>query len=226
MNCGYDVVPEAVSPELVAALCERFLQPADARRGGKRNALDIGEVQAAIAALRSLAGHLCNGGNAPVRCVRGIVFDKTPAVNWKVAWHQDRTIAVAERHDVAGFGPWSSKDGVGHVEPPAEVLGRMITLRLHLDDCGESNGPLRVIPDSHRLDILSDGQIAALRNVGGVGEASREITLTCAAGDVLAMRPLLLHASAAATQPSRRRVVHLEFSPDQLPQPLTWQWSL
>jgi hypothetical protein len=32
------------------------------------------------------------------------------------------------------------------VHPPAEILDKMLTLRVHLDDCGEENGPLRVIP--------------------------------------------------------------------------------
>src|SRR5688500_17606182 len=32
--------------------------------------------------------------------VRGILFDKTPAANWKVAWHQDLSIAVQARAEV------------------------------------------------------------------------------------------------------------------------------
>src|SRR5690606_16226043 len=83
------------------------------------------------------------------RVVRSILFDKTPDANWKVAWHQDLSIAVRERADVAGYGPWSRKDGVVHVEPPTSVLKRMVTLRLHLDDCNAENGPLRVLPGSH-----------------------------------------------------------------------------
>lgn len=38
------------------------------------------------------------------RPVKGIVFDKTPAANWKVPWHQDLTICVERRIDVNGFG--------------------------------------------------------------------------------------------------------------------------
>jgi hypothetical protein len=58
------------------------------------------------------------------RPVRAILFDKTPTANWSLGWHQDRTIAVAERIDVDGFGPWSVKSGLVHVAPPFELLAR------------------------------------------------------------------------------------------------------
>ena len=47
--------------------------------------------------------------------VRAILFDKTPSANLKVAWHQDRSIAVKRRIDVPGYGPWSVKEGIEHV---------------------------------------------------------------------------------------------------------------
>jgi hypothetical protein len=72
-----------------------------------------------------------------------------PNANWKVPWHQDVTIAVQERVEAEGFGPWSIKADVLHVQPPGEVLEHMISVRLHLDNCGEKNGALRVIPGSH-----------------------------------------------------------------------------
>jgi ectoine hydroxylase-related dioxygenase (phytanoyl-CoA dioxygenase family) len=67
--------------------------------------------------------------------VRSIFFDKTEGANWKVPWHQDLTITVAERVEVAGFTAWSVKDEVVHVRPPSAILERMLTARLHLDDC-------------------------------------------------------------------------------------------
>ena len=54
--------------------------------------------------------------------VRIVAFNKTAETNWAVSWHQDRVIAVAERHDVPGYGAWSRKSGVWHCEPPQEVL--------------------------------------------------------------------------------------------------------
>jgi hypothetical protein len=153
-------------------------------------------------------------GNA--RPVRGILFDKLPGANWKVPWHQDLSIAVKSRHDVAGYGPWSVKDGVPHVQPPAAVLEQMLTLRLHLDDCFNDNGPVRVVPGSHRLGILAPEEIAAARS------SSAEVTTALPAGGVLLMRPLLLHASSPAASPKHRRVIHIEYANVELPPPLQW----
>jgi hypothetical protein len=58
--------------------------------------------------------------------VQGLLFDKPPDANWKVPWHQDLTIPVRARVDVAGFGPWSVKEGVPHVQPPRSVLEQML----------------------------------------------------------------------------------------------------
>jgi len=143
----------------------------------------------------------------PAVCVRAIVFDKTPDANWKVAWHQDRSVALAERVEHADFGPWSVKAGIVHADAPASLLARMITVRLHVDRCDETNGPLRVLPGSHRVGKLSDEEIAARRAAGD------EVACTCDVGGAVLMRPLLLHASSPATRPGHRRVVHLEFGP-------------
>src|SRR4029453_8748221 len=89
------------------------------------------------------------------RPVRGILLDKVPGANWHVGWHQDLVIPVRERREVSGFGPWTVKAGMPHVKPPAEVLAGMLTIRVQLDDCGQDNGPLRVVPGSHRRGELS-----------------------------------------------------------------------
>jgi Phytanoyl-CoA dioxygenase (PhyH) len=95
--------------------------------------------------------------------VRGILFDKFPEANWKVPWHQDVTIAVQNRIEADGFGPWSTKADVLHVQPPVTVLDKMLSLRLHLDPCGEENGALRVIPGSHRQGRIAEERIPAIR---------------------------------------------------------------
>jgi len=154
------------------------------------------------------------GSDAKV--VRALLFDKTAGANWKVAWHQDLSIAVNERIDVEGFGPWSMKAGVQHVQPPVSVLKRMLTVRVHLDDCFEDNGPLLVLGGSHAAGVLSRAQVADWR--GKVAP----VACTVGAGGVVLMRPLLLHASSAATAPRHRRVVHLEFASGELPGALTW----
>jgi ectoine hydroxylase-related dioxygenase (phytanoyl-CoA dioxygenase family) len=148
--------------------------------------------------------------------VRSILFDKSPSRNWDVVWHQDTTIAVSERRDVPGFGPWSIKDGVVHVQPPAAVLEGMLTVRIHLDDCGPENGALQVVPGSHRSGIITD------RCIDPVACEAASVTCAVRAGDAVLMRPLILHASKKAAAPTHRRVVHLEFAATDLPGGLRW----
>ncbi|MEM1445194.1 MAG: phytanoyl-CoA dioxygenase family protein [Planctomycetota bacterium] len=148
--------------------------------------------------------------------VRAIVFDKTPEANWRVAWHQDTAIPLREPGQAPGFGPPSTKDGVAHTRAPASLLERMLTVRLHLDDCYADNGPLRVIPGSHRLGRLDDHTIATQI------QANLGVAVTVPAAGALFMRPLLLHSSSPAIEPSHRRVIHIEFSADDLPSALDW----
>lgn len=147
---------------------------------------------------------------------RAIFFSKSPQANWLVSWHQDLTIALGARIDVPGFGPWSMKDGIPHVQPPVELLEQMLTVRLHLDDANQSNGALRVLPGSHRLGRLSADRIQQLR--------AEEPDFTCdvTAGDALLMRPLLLHASNRSTSKRPRRVLHIEYAAFNLPDGLEW----
>ncbi len=109
---------------------------------------------------RSRASRAVLGPNA--FAVRGLFFNKTSDSNWKVAWHQDLTIALKERRDTPGFTAWSVKHGVVHVQPPVEILEHMLAIRIHLDDSAEDNGPLRCIPGSHLHGRLTTEQIAAL----------------------------------------------------------------
>jgi ectoine hydroxylase-related dioxygenase (phytanoyl-CoA dioxygenase family) len=148
--------------------------------------------------------------------VRGLLFDKSADANWLVVWHQDLTLAVRERCEAPGFGPWSVKDGVPHVQAPAECLAQMVAVRLHLDDADEHNGALRVLAGSHRFGRLSPARIDELRR------ELREVVCTAAAGDALLMRPLLLHASSRSASERRRRVLHIEYAGFQLPAGLEW----
>ncbi len=121
--------------------------------------------------------------------------------------------------DVDGFGSWTMKDGVLHVQPPADVMSGMLAIRLHLDESGSDNGPLRVIADSHKQGRLSAGQVESLK---------KEAAVTCCVpkGGALLMRPLLLHASSSCVIPKPRRVIHLEFAATELPQGLEWYEKL
>ncbi len=150
--------------------------------------------------------------------VRGLFFDKTLNTNWNLPWHQDLTIAVRARRDIPGFGPWTVKAGIPHVHAPAEFLERMVTLRLHLDDCGLESGPMRVLPGSHAHGKLDVGAAATWSARAG------ELASVCIvrAGGAVVMRPLLLHASALGTREGHRRVIHLEFTAEALPGGLEW----
>jgi ectoine hydroxylase-related dioxygenase (phytanoyl-CoA dioxygenase family) len=153
---------------------------------------------------------------APASAVRILYFDKTPDSNWAVPWHQDRTIAVADRVETSGFGPWSVKAGVHHVEPPESILCKSVSLRLHLDDCGPDNGPLLALRGSFRLGRVPAGQIE--RHV----ERLQVEVCSATAGDIVAMRGLTIHASERASQPGHRRVLHVDFSCAELPGGLRW----
>jgi ectoine hydroxylase-related dioxygenase (phytanoyl-CoA dioxygenase family) len=177
--------------------------------------LDVAAIRrlATSSAVRSLIERVL-GSNC--LAVRGILFNKGDGANWKAAWHQDCVIAVAQRKGVPGWGPWSIKGGVHHVRPSSELMSRMLAVRLHLDDCGIDNGPLRVVPGSHRRGFLSGTQIQ---------DWPKDHAITCTArrGDAILMRPLLLHGSSVAKTPSGRRVLHLEFATDELPAGISWR---
>lgn len=170
-------------------------------RGGVyaiRNLLHLSPIIndfASSAKVRSLAEEIFQDR---ALAVRATLFDKTAGANWLVPWHQDLTVCVQSRREVPGYGPWTKKAGVWHVQPPASVLERMLSVRIHLDDCGESKGTLRVLPGTHRLGRLNAVQIA---------EQERTATaLSCviSAGGVVVMRPLLVHASSAASKATHR----------------------
>jgi ectoine hydroxylase-related dioxygenase (phytanoyl-CoA dioxygenase family) len=182
---------------------------------GVRNLLEI------CPAVRVLATESCIrqfvtpvlGENA--FAVRATFFDKVPEANWSLFWHQDNVIAVRERLEVPGFIGWSRKAGVWQVQPPVEVLARMIAIRVHLDDCGADNGPLRVLPGSHRFGWLDDELDAWKARVP-------EVICTVKCGGIVAMCLLTLHASAASETVGHRRVIQVEYAAAELPAGLDW----
>ena len=152
--------------------------------------------------------------------VKATLFDKTSDTNWRVQWHQDRAIAVKERLDVPGYGPWTTKAGSLHVEPPAEVLAQMLAVRVHLDLCNSENGPMRVIPGSHLSGKLEE------RQLNKIVAATPIVELYVPQGAILLMRPLLVHSSAPARDASHRRVLHVEFAPLEAISPLQWHTAV
>lgn len=148
------------------------------------------------------------------------LFDKSPAANWRVQWHQDRIISVKEQLEVGGYGLWRTKNGTVRVEPPEEVLAQMVAVRIHLDECATENGPLRVIPGSHAYGKLKTESIAEIVAAGPIAE------LTAPQGSLILMRPLLLHASSPSASTAHRRVLHIEFAPREAISPLEWHNAL
>jgi len=134
------------------------------------------------------------------------MFDKSLSANWLVTWHQDTALPIRERCDAAGWGPWSMKGDVLHAIAPTSALEQIVALRVHLDDSTLENGPLRVLPGTHTSGVLGNEQIAsAMARIGA-------IDCLVDAGGVIAMRPLLLHASSKAISALPRRVLHFEYA--------------
>jgi ectoine hydroxylase-related dioxygenase (phytanoyl-CoA dioxygenase family) len=207
---GFAVVPTCLDEEMVERLCSHLSETTHALRN--LLALPIVRDLAVSVAVRTLAEAVL-GKNC--FAVKGTFFNKTQESNWKVAWHQDLTIMVRERREAAGFGPWTMKADIVHVQPPAEVLSRILAVRLHLDESGPDNGPLRVLPGSHRQGRISSEKVAEWQKRSSV-------VCTIPRGGALLMRPLLLHASSTCVAPKPRRVIHLEFAADELPEGLEW----
>jgi Phytanoyl-CoA dioxygenase (PhyH) len=146
--------------------------------------------------------------------VRVLYFDKPPDRTWALPWHKDLTIAVREhRGPTLSFTKPTLKAGLPHVEAPEEVLQKMLAVRIHLDAVTQENGPLQVIPGSHRT-----GKVLRL------GDTPPQ-TILVDRGDVLGIRPLVAHSSIRSrpNTPAHRRILHLEFaaSPD-LPDGYHW----
>jgi hypothetical protein len=196
-------------------LAER-LEPQITGRPGTR--LRVEPDVAALLSSDGPVGRIAAGLIGPeARPVRAVLFDKSPDANWVLAWHQDRTIPVRERHEAPGFGPWSTKDGILHVAPPVAVLEGMVTLRLHLDPVDAGNAPLIVAPGSHRLGFVPADAAAA--------RATEAPNLVCeaAAGDVWAYSTPILHMSARSAGDRRRRVLQIDYATAALPGPLEWR---
>jgi ectoine hydroxylase-related dioxygenase (phytanoyl-CoA dioxygenase family) len=197
----------------------RSLPTVAAGRGGVRNLIAHPTVRRLLEH-KALGRYLWSVIGRDLVAVRATLFDKTSEGNWRVQWHQDRAIAVKEHLDVAGYGPWSTKSGTLHVEPPAEVLSQMLAVRIHLDVCGSENGPLRVIPGTHLLGKLPDARVAQL-------VADREmVELHVPQGAMILMRPLLVHSSSPARETTHRRVLHVEFAPPEAISPLQWHTAV
>ena len=224
-RCGYVVLPGVFDDERVRQIAEkldRALAQNDASvlrsRGsayGARNLVESFPEAAELARQPLLRVFVIAVLGERAGLVRGLFFDKPPGRSWSLPWHKDRTIAVKDNTlPSAQFRCPTNKAGVPHVEAPEWLLESMLTLRIHLDPMTAENGPLLVMPGSHRPD----------------GDSNRSpVSLRAEAGDVLAMRPLLAHSSgiSAPGATAHRRVIHLELAACQeLPDGYAWHTFL
>jgi ectoine hydroxylase-related dioxygenase (phytanoyl-CoA dioxygenase family) len=193
---GFAVIPNVLPESQIAGLQAMLEQSELPRsRAGMRHAMRNAGVAtlARDSRLIAMAREVLGSAAIPFRAT---LFDKSPASNWLVVWHQDTALPVRERRKVPGWGPWSIKDGVVYSHAPAGALEQVLALRLHLDDSVAENGPLRVLPGTHTLGVLSDEGLHDLAPRGGV----------------LAMRPLVVHASSKSQSNAPRRVLHIEYA--------------
>jgi ectoine hydroxylase-related dioxygenase (phytanoyl-CoA dioxygenase family) len=206
MHDGFAIAPGVFSSREVDAIAHDLgSQTLQRSRAGARHLLCVAVVAALArdSRLMQLATDVLGCEPLPFGAT---LFDKSPDANWLVVWHQDTALPFVERREVAGWGPWSKKAGVDYAHAPAAALSRIVALRVHLDDSTEHNGPLRVLPGTHRLGVLSDAQIHdAARRI-------EPVACTVERGGVVAMRPLLVHASSKVTSAASRRVLHFEYA--------------
>jgi hypothetical protein len=203
---GFAVVSNVVSAAIISRITESFGQfTARRSRAGIRNVLGIPTIRelARQEALLSLAKKVLGEAATPFRAT---LFDKSAHSNWLVVWHQDTALPLRERRDVSGWGPWSVKEGVICAHAPASALKGVLAIRVHLDDSNADNGPLRLLPATHKSGVLSDDEIASV--------ASKTSAVECHvnAGGLLLMRPLLVHASSKSKSDAPRRVLHIEYA--------------
>ncbi|EQB16312.1 MULTISPECIES: phytanoyl-CoA dioxygenase family protein [Sphingobium] len=211
---GAQLIPAALDPTALATI-ESVLADLPPGQPGLRLA-SLPALASMLSATGAIGRHAAAHQGTTTKAVRAILFDKSPATNWALGWHQDRTIAVRTRIDTPGFGPWTLKSGIQHVAPPQSLLDRMLTLRIHLDPVGADNAPLLIAPGSHRLGRISESAVAAL--------VARCGTHACLAdrGDIWLYATPILHASDAASNPRHRRVLQIDYSADDLPGELNW----
>ena len=208
---GFSILPSAVSSDTLEKLRVTLFQENTA---GARCLLDhplVHETALVIKNQLSVSGYF----DAATLAIQAIAFNKTATTNWKVAWHQDLMFPFANRVSSEAFDLPTVKEGIHYARPPENVLNELLAVRLHLDDCDATNGPLRVSPGTHRSGILKTSEIPATVSAHG------EIPCLAGNGDLVLMRPLCLHASSQATQPKNRRILHFVYFCGE---PITESW--
>jgi len=178
-------------------------------RAGARHLMSQPAV-AALAADQRLLEIASRALSAEAVAYRATLFEKSVHAKWLVVWHQDKALPLEPVFDAPGWGPWSRKAGIAYAHAPAEALLRIIALRVHLDASTSCNGPLRIVPESHRMGVMSEEEVLAF------AETRHHVDCLVGRGGVLAMRPLVIHSSSRALSEAPRRVLHIEYAAESL----------
>ena len=211
---GYAVVPAVIDIDEVDRI-GRFVMDMIAATAGTRRLIELPWCRD-VADCLTRNPRVCDSLPADSLAIQCTLFIKSTENNWLVSLHQDLSVPVAERVDGALYSGWSEKERQLFVQPPVSFLERMLAIRVHLDDCDERNGALRVVPSSHTMGRLDSS--AALRVRSDRGEAH----ISVPRGGAMLMRPLLLHASSKILANNPRRVLHFVFAPAIPPDGLRW----
>ena len=148
--------------------------------------------------------------------IKSIYFDKPPNSNWIVNWHQDLTINLSYRKEVDQYKNWRETKERTVVQPNRELLENIFTIRIHLDKCTKQNGALRVIEESHLKGTIDTTEWIKTK-------VGKETICEVGKGGILIMKPLLLHSSRRTENDLNRRVIHIEFTDQKLPNGLKWK---
>ena len=207
---GFVVLPDIFPAEFIDRTMGEISRCAPRpSRAGVRHALGVQPV-IEMARCPQLLALVCRALGPASFPFRATLFEKTPASNWLVVWHQDTALPLVERREISGWGPWSVKQGIPYAHAPASVLEQVLALRIHFDGSTPDNGPLRVLPGTHDRGILSDDAIHELSaTVSAVECAVRK-------GGVVAMHPLVVHSSSKSRNGVPRRVLHIEYAASEL----------
>ncbi len=167
---------------------------------------------AKVTKLHDLVGNLLPNAKP----VRAIIFNKSRETNWGVPWHQDRVIAVKDKHDVKGYKNWTKKSGVWHVEPPVPILEKMVFVRIHLNRNTKNNGCMEIALRTHKF-----GYIPAHAQAKIIASNQTELSIANK-GDILVVKALILHRSRQSKSTTIRRTLRVDYTNQQLPAPLEW----
>jgi ectoine hydroxylase-related dioxygenase (phytanoyl-CoA dioxygenase family) len=208
---GYGLVPNVFGKDEILGLLEQLRRDSLPRsRAGVRHAMKspaiarLSQDSRATGIARAILG-------ASATPFRATLFEKLPDSNWLIAWHQDTALPLSQRRESPGWGPWSVKGGVIYAHAPAIALEQVVALRVHLDNSTTENGPLRVLPGTQTRGVLTDKEIHQL------AEMIAPVDCLMPLGGIVAMRPLVIHASSKSQTDAPRRVVHIEYAKSARP---------